>query len=56
MLYVLVSTAGNRHLRAPVPQIDCICHSFPMTDDYWDSQAPLAINQTAGQEKRRAER
>ncbi len=31
------------------PKINYICHSFSMTDDYWDSRAPLAINQTAGQ-------
>lgn len=34
------------------PKIKKMCHSFSMTDDDWDSSAPLAINQTAGQGER----
>lgn len=37
------------------PKINSICHSFCMTDDYWDSWAPAAINQTAGPEERASE-
>lgn len=30
------------------PKIKYMCRSFSVTDDDWDSRAPVAINQTAG--------
>lgn len=38
---------------AQFPEIRQMCHSFTVTDDNWDSRAPAAINQAAGEENNR---
>lgn len=54
-MYILVNAKSTTFV-PQFPEINYICHSFSLTDDYWDSEAPLAINQTGGRQKRIMER
>lgn len=40
---------ATNEIVAQFPEIRQMCHSFTVTDDDWDSRAPAAINQAAGE-------